>query len=575
MKRWSVLIALVGASAAGFLLLGSSRSAEGPAQGGQAVHAAAREEKPRSSAQAVPVTPVVVSRGDMQQSLEISGSLKADEDVQIGSRIAGKVVRVTVKEGDRVKQGQVLVQLDERELRAQMAGAQGAIAAARAKLSLARNQASWKDTSARSEHQRALAALDTAKTRLQQAETEAKLIDVETRKKVESAQSGVRVATERLSIAKELTRKQELRQAELAIVEARALVEQAKVDAQNAGQVLERRQTLFQKDAIAKEEVDEAERQHKAELAELKVAEARLAASQQQLELANEGSRPEEVRIAQGQLAAAERALEIAVSDERRRDLAKDNVEAARAALRQAEAAVQATEAGLVQSKLSEDEIGSARAALAEAEADLALYRTQLEDLTIRAPVSGVVSVRQVHAGEMVTTSSNLMTLVALDTVYVEAQVPELEVSMLRSNAPASVTVDSLPGKKFSGVVREVIPVADRDSRSFRVRIAVLGGGKELPVGGFARANVRVGRHQAALLVDKAAVQTESGDRFVWLIAPVEEGEGWVARRQLIKTGLVDDRHAEVLSGLEEGQKVIASGSPAIIEGTPLSLPGE
>lgn len=573
MKRIAIIIGMVVVFGAGFKLLGNSHSAEGPAKGGSlaAAQAPAKAGGAPKGPQAVPVTAAAALKRDMRQMLEVTGSLKTDDDVQIGTRIAGKVVEVTVKEGMRVTRGQVLVRLDDRELRAQIARAKATLASARAKLSLAKNQSTWKDTTAKTDYDRAVANLSAARNRLQQAETNAKITDVDTRKKVETATSGVRVASERLSIAKDVTRKQELRQAELAVDQARAELGQAKVNMENARQVYERRQQLFKQDAIAKEEVDEAERSHKAAQANVQVAEASVAVAQEKVALAKEGSRAEEIRIAEGQLAAAQRALEVALSEERRRDVAAEEVSAAKAAVQQAEAAVESAKAGMVQTRISLDDIESARATTQQALADIEFYNAQLADLTIRAPVSGVVSTRSVNVGEMVTTSSPLMTLVALDTVYFEAQVPELEVGLLKTGAPANVTVDALPGKKFTGAVREIIPVADRNSRAFRVRLAVLGAAGQLPTNSYARAVVDVGAHRGATVVAKEAIQSEAGEKFVWMVDTGEDGKS-IARRHEVKVGLVDDHYAEILSGLTPGQQVIVSGSPAIIDGSPISV---
>lgn len=572
MKRIAVLIAMFAVLGTGGFFLTKGNHGEGPAQGGLAKAAAAQGQNSASKGQpAIPVTATAALARDMHQILEVTGSLRTDEDVQIGTRLAGKVAMVTVKEGDRVTRGQVLVRLDDRELRAQIDRARAVLASSQAKLSLAKNQSTWKDASAKSEYERAQADLVAAQARLKQALTTEQITDVDTRKRVETARSGVRVATERLSIVSDLTRKQELRQAELAVEQARARLGQARVNLENARQMYARREQLFKQDAIAREEVDEAQRSHKAAEALVRVAEAEVSVAQEKVALAKEGARGEEIRIAQGQLAAAERALEVAISEERRRDVAAEEVGAARAAVKQAEAAVQSAKAGLVQTAMSLDDIAAAEASIQQARADIAFYGAQLSDLTIRAPVSGVISSRSVNAGEMVTSSSNLMTLVALDTVYFEALVPELEINLVKPGAPASVTVDALPGKKLSGTVREVIPVADRSSRAFRVRVAVLGGASPLPANGYARARVDVGTRRGAIAVAKEALLTEAGDKYVWLVAEGEDGQA-AARRTVVNVGLVDDRYAEILDGLTEGQRVIVAGSPAIIDGTPIEV---
>ncbi len=566
MKNAVIIIGVLIAAFAGYKLFGSPKSAEGPAQGGSMAAAAPGAPAAAPAAVALPVLPSTVIRRDVRQVLDVTGSLRTDDDVQVGSRIEGRAVAVLAKEGDRVRQGQVLVKLDDREIKADIASAQGILQSAQAKLSLARNTATWKDTQSLTDLEDAKANVEAAKARVTQAETAEKLADVDTRAAVRNAEGNVQVAKERLAIAKESTRKQELRQAQLAVDQATATLEQSRVDVDNQKQVLTRRQQLYKQDAIAKEEVDEADRRHKAMIAAQRVAEAGVSVAQQKLDLAKEGSRPEEVRVAEEQLRTAQQDLDRAKSDERKRDVARDQVLTAKAAQKQAEAAARAAQAGLVQSKMSQDDIAAARAAIAQARADIAVYRTQLEDLTIYAPVNGVVSWRQVNVGEMVTKTTPVMNLVALDSVFFEAQVPELEVSLVKPGTAASVTVDAIPGKTFAGTVREVIPVADRTSRAFRVRIGVPGGRGSLPANGYARAQVHVGTHGNVLVVRKSALQTEAGDTFVWLIKP--EGGKFIAAKQKVQPGLVDGDWAEIRAGLTEGERVITAGSPAIIEGT-------
>jgi multidrug resistance efflux pump len=323
MKRIVAILAVLVILVVGFLMLGNSRSAEGPPQPGGVVSAAsAGKGAAPKGPPPVPVSTATVGRRDMRQVLQVTGSLKTDEEVQIGSRIAGKVVRVTVKEGDQVKRGQVVVQLDDRELRSMIDRARGLLAASEAKLATARDQATWKDTTASSDYQRARANVAASRSRLQQAQTGLKLVTAETESKVKTAQANLNVAKERLAITRETTRKQELAQAQLAVDQASTQLDQAKVDMDQARQVFERRQSLFKQDAIAREEVDEAERRFKSAGSTVRVAESGVSVARQRLDLAREGARPEEVRAAEQQVAAAEQALEQAQSDIRRKALA-------------------------------------------------------------------------------------------------------------------------------------------------------------------------------------------------------------------------------------------------------------
>jgi RND family efflux transporter MFP subunit len=439
-------------------------------------------------------------------------------------------------------------------------------------LSRTRNQAVWKDTAAREERERALAAVRSAQTRVQRAETTARLVATETRTRVETAESNLKAAQERLAIARDATRKQELRQAELAVEQARARSEQAKIDAANARQVWERRQSLYEQDAVAREEVDQAERQYKSMETAARVAEQAVGIARQKLDLAAEGTRVEEIRIMEGRAAAAERELNLARSDLRRSEVAQGEIEVARAAERQAEADLRAAEAGLSQQQMSQDEIDNARAAIREARAQIEYHLAQLEDLTIRAPVDGVISRRLVNEGEIVSPNARLMDLAALDTVYFEALVPEQEARLLRPGAACQVSVDAVPGRRFRGAVREIINVVDKDSRMFRARIAVLGGGERLPVGASARGRIQVRSYASVVAAPRDAVHTEAGGSYAWLAVESPEG-GLTARRQAVALGLMEPEFVEVRSGLQEGDRVITSGSPAIIDGTALSIP--
>ncbi|MBI3910481.1 MAG: efflux RND transporter periplasmic adaptor subunit [Armatimonadetes bacterium] len=506
---------------------------------------------------AIPVFAARVARRAMVQRLQVSGTLQTDQDVRIASRLSGKVVAVRVKEGDRTSPGQELVQLDDREIQAQLARARATLSAARARLSYAHNSATVKDAAARSERERALQALATAQTQLEQSRRQASIVASETETRVRTARANLEAARNQLKILQEGARRQERREAELA-------VRRAEVEWENARRYYQRRVELFQQDAVDREAVDEAERA-------LSVAQAVLDAAKERLSLIEEGPRTEEIRVAEEGVRTAEEALLQAEADQARRQISEDDIRNAEAEVERARAALAAAEAGLAQEDVSRDDIAAAQATVDQGQADVAFYETQLADTRILSPVAGVVASRTVNPGEMITPQNALLNIVALNSVYFEAEVPELDMAMVHSGMRAEVTVDALPNRRFSGSVREIIPVADRDAKNYRVRVAVERGAVELPAGGFARAWIDVGKHENAVVVPKEAVRSEGGERFVFLIV---DGK---AKRQVVEVGLADDRYAEILRGLLPGQQAVSAGSPAIQDGTPLkvqSVPG-
>jgi membrane fusion protein, multidrug efflux system len=139
------------------------------------------------------------------------------------------------------------------------------------------------------------------------------------------------------------------------------------------------------------------------------------------------------------------------------KDEAQAKVETTAASLGAAEAAVLSAKAQLQyidgqRAQLSAN-VQSAQATLKSAE--LALSYT-----TITAPFDGVVSERQVHVGDYVTTGTNAISIVPLPAVYLTANFKETQLSRMREGQPVTVTVDSLPGETFHGKVTRLSPAS-------------------------------------------------------------------------------------------------------------------
>ena len=125
-----------------------------------------------------------------------------------------------------------------------------------------------------------------------------------------------------------------------------------------------------------------------------------------------------------------------------------------------------------------------ALAALEQSKADLAFTQAQLENTNIRAPFTGVIVKKMAEVGESVapippgvnisTSSGAIVALADLDTLEVEADVAESNVSQLSEAQPAQVTVEALPDKTFRAVLRQIIPTADRTKATVQVKVTIL-----------------------------------------------------------------------------------------------------
>jgi Cu(I)/Ag(I) efflux system membrane fusion protein len=178
-----------------------------------------------------------------------------------------------------------------------------------------------------------------------------------------------------------------------------------------------------------------------------------------------------------------------------------------------------------------------------------------LEEIPILSPAGGYVVEKNVVAGAAVEPGMKLFRLAGLDTVWVEAEVYESELPLLRAGDRAVVRFPYLPGRSFAGRIAFVYPYLDGASRTGRVRIQLANPAHALKPDMFA--DVTLTRS----LGDRLAVPEEAvlyaGDKsFVF----VDLGEGRLAPRRVTLGQTAGDR-IEVLAGLREGETIVTSGN--------------
>ncbi len=212
---------------------------------------------------------------------------------------------------------------------------------------------------------------------------------------------------------------------------------------------------------------------------QLRQAEADLAAARASLALLKAGARDEDLRQAEARLARAATRLEQARRDAARIEAlhaqgsATDRqLEDARLQLRLAEAEYRAAQAQLEKLRhlARPEELAVARARVAQAEARRDLLRRQLDDACLEAPTDGVVSRRVADPGELAVPGSVLLTLVRLDTVYVQLYIPEPLIGTVQYGQPVTVRVDTWPDRTFEGRVTYIAPEAEFTPRNVQTK---------------------------------------------------------------------------------------------------------
>lgn len=295
--------------------------------------------------------------------------------------------------------------------------------------------------------------------------------------------------------------------------------------------------------------------------AQISAARALIASADAALSRA-QADRAEAVR----QLQVAERLAEEAVLPTDQRDAARSRAQVVEAAVDQARAEQQRAHADLER----------ANAERARAQADVGYHEALLQNTLIRAPFTGTVVRKMAEVGESVapippgvnisTAAGAIVALADLDTLEVEVDVAEANVAQLQSQQPAEVVVEAFPARKYHGVLRQVIPTADRTRATVMVKVTILDKDANLKPEMSAKVTFVEPAQAAAapqrlVVVPASAVVTHDGAAQVFTIV-----DG-VAQPKAVVVGGKRQDGVVVTAGLEGSETLVSAPPPSLKRG--------
>jgi len=276
------------------------------------------------------------------------------------------------------------------------------------------------------------------------------------------------------------------------------------------------------------------------------------------------------LRLAEAELRAAQTALEetrvqireAKLNLERTEALVEDNV-VSQAELDRVRAAADALQARLDRQG-QEETVAQSR---------LAVWKQQLEDTIIRAPFDGVVTTKNAQPGEMISpvsagggfTRTGIGTVVDMASLEIEVDVNESYIHRVQPSQLVEATLDAYPDWKIPSHVIAIVPTADRDRATVRVRI----GFDELDPRILPDMGVKVAfqgdqaeqRAGSAVTIPEGAVTRDDGRDVVFV---VREGR---AERRAVNVGNTDGDAVVVLSGIAPGESVVVEGPDGLADG--------
>ena len=218
----------------------------------------------------------------------------------------------------------------------------------------------------------------------------------------------------------------------------------------------------------------------------------------------------------------------------------------------------------------------AAEAQVKAARARVDQIRINMRDMVVRAPFDGTIAAKTTEVGEVISSvmmgqvagtlpAGAICTIVDLNTLEVEADVNESSIAQLREGQPAEVTVDAFPGRKWRGVLRQIIPTADRAKATVKVKVKIVDPGDRLLPEMSATANFLNTQRTDAELHEPAKLWLPKRAIVDGKVAVI--GADNHVQLRSVQTGDTRESLVEIRGGVREGERVVTDGVEQLKDG--------
>lgn len=488
-------------------------------------------------------TTAKVTRGDVSIQVVETGTIDAVKNVEVKSRVSGRLKKLLVDEGDMVTAGQLIAiidpqetQLQVRQNRAQVRGAESRVA--QTEIEILQRRAT------------AAAGVKQAELRLAQLERELRAQPILTTANITSAKAALDSAKNELNRLSQSSQPNQRVATEVAVKEAEANFSNAKAD-------YDRQVELKNNGFVSQKVVENSS-------LSLELARVRLQQAKQNLDTLGR-SQNIELQTARESLLRAQAAYDQALANRFQDEVKRKEFQSAQADLTKARVALRDVDTlrqSNVQNRASVDQLRSV----------LDDSLRQLGETEIRAPMSGIVSQKLMQEGELVSGLSSFNAGTAIvriedrNTMRVNLNVNEIDTARLSENLQAKINVDAVPGVSFDGYVKKISPTSIAASQStsgtsnadavvkYEVEIWLKNSDNRLRSGMSARCTLDVTSKKGVLTLPADFVGKDAQGDYVEI--PAADPKKGKPTRKPVTVGLKTNAKVEIVSGLTEGETV-------------------
>jgi RND family efflux transporter MFP subunit len=213
---------------------------------------------------------------------------------------------------------------------------------------------------------------------------------------------------------------------------------------------------------------------------------------------------------------------------------------------------------------IREAELRTSSARLAQVKARANVSGNQAQYANLVADRDGVITMIRAEPGQVVQAGDAIVQIANLKETEVLVAVPESRMGDVRINAPVSIKMWATPQKMYKGVVREISPVAESETRAFNVRVSIKDADELIKLGMTAgvRFDQQMAQPLASFLIPSSALTEVNGKKTVWVIGNDDKAE----RREVV-AGDFTEHGVLITGGLQIGERIATAGVHTLVHG--------
>lgn len=225
---------------------------------------------------------------------------------------------------------------------------------------------------------------------------------------------------------------------------------------------------------------------------------------------------------------------------------------------------------------VSQANLDTDAANLKNANAQVAEQQAVLDKKTLRAPFAGHLGIRAVDLGQYLGAGTAIVTLQALDPIFMDFFVPQQSVDRVRIGQKVTVKIDAFKDQTFSGTISAINPKVDSETRNVQVRATLKNPDHKLLPGMYATVDIATGAPQNYITLPQTAITYNPYGDTVYIVDDKGEQAGGkaqlIARQTFVTTGATRGDQVAILKGVKDGDMVVTAGQIKLHNGSPVLI---